>query len=604
MWIITKFGFFSVVQKPGQKATGTLTVRGRVQADLEAFRAQYLPTMAPVETDAGTDYKYRAVAPAAQVAAAMCAAVADIDYANFKNAVAVGQGSTRSKLYQELWDTLWKLDEFDATEQAAIEVDLAQEPPSPETDAAGVGSRFVDTEDDLACWGISPSTNAGEPVRDRTEPTSFGGVVFDGSGRVLLRKPAGEFDGYVWTFPKGRPDHGETPDATAVREVREETGIQAIIVGAVPGTFRGGTSLTTYYRMTPVQDFGDHDRAETEQIVWADPAEAHRLIAQTRNAVGRQRDWDVLAAAVARVGDVTPPELGRSIPPSSVVPHRMTETGVELEVAITHKLKDKGEVRTLWERQWIALDFGRRGSDPSNYRGRARSQIELFNRIAKEGAAVVGIYRKATPKRSDRLIGLVRPGTTFRDLNGLLCLPLSDARVVDASISFVGNLVPRMCTVQPCGNRAVGKLRAVAHGRPVIRTVTSLHHLDVEWLVTNWMITSGLCTCVWAGSKSFEDVDHVGVSSGGATVLAQTTVSSHLVEKKAKRLLRIAGPERHLYLFAPAEAKDSCPKPVQFVALDDVFSQMDATSSGRWLINRMVSAEAGPPEPLAEVGSE
>ena len=275
----------------------------------------------------------------------------------------------------------------------------------------------------------------------------------------------------------------------------------------------------------------------------------------------------------------------------------------ELEVTITHKLKDKGEVRTLWERQWIALDFGRRGSDPDKYEGRARSQIELFNRIAKEGAAVVAIYPKATPKRSDRLVGLVTPGTMFHDLNGLLCLPFANAKVVDASINFVGNLVPYMCTVQPCGKRAVGKLRATAHGRPVARTVTSLHHLDVEWLVTNWIIASGLCTCVWGGSKSFEDVDHVGLSTGGVTILAQTTVSPHHVETKAKRLMQITGPDRRLYLFAPAEAKDTCPEPVRFVALEDIFSQTEATLAGRWLIDRMVSAEAAPHGLLKDLGS-
>jgi 8-oxo-dGTP pyrophosphatase MutT (NUDIX family) len=42
--------------------------------------------------------------------------------------------------------------------------------------------------------------------------------------RVLLRRPRGDFDGYVWTFPKGRPEPGETPELAALREVKEETG--------------------------------------------------------------------------------------------------------------------------------------------------------------------------------------------------------------------------------------------------------------------------------------------------------------------------------------------------------------------------------------------
>ncbi len=56
--------------------------------------------------DTGTDYQYRAVAPAAQVAAAMCRAVADIDYSNFKDSVGKHQGIAREGLYHKLWRTL------------------------------------------------------------------------------------------------------------------------------------------------------------------------------------------------------------------------------------------------------------------------------------------------------------------------------------------------------------------------------------------------------------------------------------------------------------------------------------------------------------------
>ncbi len=295
MWLITTIGFFSIVQKPGQQATGTLTVRGRVRADLEALRDRHLPSMGPIEADGGTDYKYRAVAPAAAVAAAMCAAVAEIDYPNFKSAVAARQGSARAGLYHKLWDTLYKLTGVDQAKPAAA------------APSGGAGNRFVDTEEDLPCWGIPVPDDAKRPVAGGTggpnpdgwaTATAFGGVVFDGGGRVLLRKPAGEFDGYAWTFPKGRPKAGEPAERAAVREVREETGVRATIVVKIPGTYRGGTSHTSYYRMTPVQDVGDFDRAETERVVWVEPAEARRLIAQTRNEVGRRRDLDVLAAAL------------------------------------------------------------------------------------------------------------------------------------------------------------------------------------------------------------------------------------------------------------------------------------------------------------------
>ncbi len=56
----------------------------------------------------------------------------------------------------------------------------------------------------------------------RPEPGA-GGVVADGAGRLLLIRDRNGF----WTFPKGHIEPGETPEAAAVREVREETGVAA-----------------------------------------------------------------------------------------------------------------------------------------------------------------------------------------------------------------------------------------------------------------------------------------------------------------------------------------------------------------------------------------
>jgi hypothetical protein len=55
--------------------------------DLERLRAGYLPTLGPIETDTGTDYRYRARVSADDLAAAVARLVGAIDYANFKNEV-------------------------------------------------------------------------------------------------------------------------------------------------------------------------------------------------------------------------------------------------------------------------------------------------------------------------------------------------------------------------------------------------------------------------------------------------------------------------------------------------------------------------------------
>lgn len=57
------------------------------------------------------------------------------------------------------------------------------------------------------------------------------GVVIDSSGRWLVVKKAyGGLKGQ-WSLPAGFVDAGETADAAAVREVREETGIDVSVCG-------------------------------------------------------------------------------------------------------------------------------------------------------------------------------------------------------------------------------------------------------------------------------------------------------------------------------------------------------------------------------------
>jgi hypothetical protein len=122
MWIITAHGFYSVVQKPEDVANGTVTIRARVRADLEALGA-YLPTMGAIVDSVETDYRYRIVAPRADFSSAVAAMANEIGYDNFKSAVAARQGPERAEVYSSLWLDLLTLQQKADHYQPAIGID-------------------------------------------------------------------------------------------------------------------------------------------------------------------------------------------------------------------------------------------------------------------------------------------------------------------------------------------------------------------------------------------------------------------------------------------------------------------------------------------------
>lgn len=70
-------------------------------------------------------------------------------------------------------------------------------------------------------------------IRTETQ-VSAGGVVFrrsDAGPVEVVLIAVGQPGRARWQLPKGRIDPGETREATAVREVREETGIDGELVG-------------------------------------------------------------------------------------------------------------------------------------------------------------------------------------------------------------------------------------------------------------------------------------------------------------------------------------------------------------------------------------
>ena len=122
---------------------------------------------------------------------------------------------------------------------------------------------------------------------------SAGGVLvrtIRGRPHVAAIRPQGKEEG-VWALPKGNIDTGESASETAVREVREETGIEGRLVEKLGDvryvyTRRGGLrvfKVVSFFLLRAGQGrIGEIDesmRAEVAEARWLPLDEAPRLLA-------------------------------------------------------------------------------------------------------------------------------------------------------------------------------------------------------------------------------------------------------------------------------------------------------------------------------------
>lgn len=92
------------------------------------------------------------------------------------------------------------------------------------------------------------SHNTGRRPLSRVEETSAGGFVLaaDGSNRVALIGRLGRSGRIDWCVPKGHPENQEDYKEAAIREIAEETGLEAEIIellGDIHYEFTAGDKL-------------------------------------------------------------------------------------------------------------------------------------------------------------------------------------------------------------------------------------------------------------------------------------------------------------------------------------------------------------------------
>jgi len=120
------------------------------------------------------------------------------------------------------------------------------------------------------CWQAGPETG-------RTGPLVLVAALalVDVDGRVLIaRRPAGKAMAGLWEFPGGKVGEGETPEAAAIREAREELGVETRQSCLAPLTF-ASHAYADFHLLMPLfvcRTWDGRPRgAENQELAWVRP---------------------------------------------------------------------------------------------------------------------------------------------------------------------------------------------------------------------------------------------------------------------------------------------------------------------------------------------
>ncbi len=136
-----------------------------------------------------------------------------------------------------------------------------------------------------------------------TQAVSAGGVVCDQRDGDVMIAVCGRLKTGLWALPKGTPDNGETLEETALREVREETGLSVEIaapLGHIEYWFTRDSERihkrVYFYLMRPCGgSFDDHD-PEFDVVRWVSAVEARDTLTYPSEREVLQRAMSALDA--------------------------------------------------------------------------------------------------------------------------------------------------------------------------------------------------------------------------------------------------------------------------------------------------------------------
>ncbi len=133
---------------------------------------------------------------------------------------------------------------------------------------------------------------------------SAGGVVFRHAADGIEVVLCGRTTERLWALPKGTPEPGESREQTALREVREETGLGVAItldLGSIEYEFARPSQgvrfekTVHHYLMQPdgAGSVDEHDH-EYDRVGWFAAAEALRLMSYRNEATILRRALDAI----------------------------------------------------------------------------------------------------------------------------------------------------------------------------------------------------------------------------------------------------------------------------------------------------------------------